>query len=135
MLKKVFQVNYIRFISHYLIQVRDRSKYVCNMYKLHILCFFNDFFFHIYYVVSFSFFSPEERPTFLRRPINQVVLEEEAVEFRCQVQGDPQPTVRWKKDDADLPRGRYVWIPTILGSTRKNPYFLISFQTCDCYFW
>ncbi|GAB5576350.1 roundabout homolog 2 isoform X6 [Prionailurus iriomotensis] len=47
-----------------------------------------------------------ERPTFLRRPINQVVLEEEAVEFRCQVQGDPQPTVRWKKDDADLPRGR-----------------------------
>ncbi|XP_041439293.1 roundabout homolog 2 isoform X3 [Xenopus laevis] len=48
-----------------------------------------------------------ERPTFLRRPINQVVLEDEAVEFRCQVQGDPQPTVRWKKDDADLPRGRY----------------------------
>ncbi|XP_051047711.1 roundabout homolog 2 isoform X9 [Phodopus roborovskii] len=48
-----------------------------------------------------------ERPTFLRRPINQVVLEEEAVEFRCQVQGDPQPTVRWKKDEADLPRGRY----------------------------
>ncbi|XP_019380668.1 PREDICTED: roundabout homolog 2 isoform X3 [Gavialis gangeticus] len=48
-----------------------------------------------------------ERPTFLRRPINQVVLEEEVVEFRCQVQGDPQPTVRWKKDDTDLPRGRY----------------------------
>uniref|UniRef100_A0A8D1LAI8 Roundabout homolog 2 n=1 Tax=Sus scrofa TaxID=9823 RepID=A0A8D1LAI8_PIG len=48
-----------------------------------------------------------ERPTFLRRPINQVVLEEEGVEFRCQVQGDPHPTVRWKKDDADLPRGRY----------------------------
>ncbi|XP_010140244.1 PREDICTED: roundabout homolog 2-like, partial [Buceros rhinoceros silvestris] len=46
-----------------------------------------------------------ERPTFLRRPINQVVLEEEAVDFRCQVQGDPTPTVRWKKDDADLPRG------------------------------
>ncbi|XP_075710602.1 roundabout homolog 2 isoform X11 [Rhinoderma darwinii] len=48
-----------------------------------------------------------ERPTFLRRPINQVILEDEAVEFRCQVQGDPQPTVRWKKDDVDLPRGRY----------------------------
>ncbi|XP_073929011.1 roundabout homolog 2 isoform X13 [Castor canadensis] len=48
-----------------------------------------------------------ERPTFLRRPINQVVLEEEVVEFRCQVQGDPQPTVRWKKDETDLPRGRY----------------------------
>ncbi|XP_071213963.1 roundabout homolog 2-like isoform X3 [Salvelinus alpinus] len=48
-----------------------------------------------------------ERPTFLRRPINQVVLEEEGVEFRCQVQGDPQPNVRWRKDDGDVPRGRY----------------------------
>ncbi|XP_034024258.1 roundabout homolog 2 isoform X2 [Thalassophryne amazonica] len=48
-----------------------------------------------------------ERPTFLRRPINQVVLEEESVEFRCQVQGDPQPNVRWRKDDIDVPRGRY----------------------------
>ncbi|KAL2096078.1 hypothetical protein ACEWY4_008226 [Coilia grayii] len=48
-----------------------------------------------------------ERPTFLRRPINQVVLEEESVEFRCQVQGDPQPSVRWRKDDVDIPRGRY----------------------------
>uniref|UniRef100_A0A672FA99 Roundabout, axon guidance receptor, homolog 2 (Drosophila) n=1 Tax=Salarias fasciatus TaxID=181472 RepID=A0A672FA99_SALFA len=48
-----------------------------------------------------------ERPAFLRRPINQVVLEEETVEFRCQVQGDPQPNVRWRKDDTDVPRGRY----------------------------
>uniref|UniRef100_A0AAZ3RXK8 Roundabout homolog 2-like n=1 Tax=Oncorhynchus tshawytscha TaxID=74940 RepID=A0AAZ3RXK8_ONCTS len=48
-----------------------------------------------------------ERPTFLRRPINQVVLEEEGVEFRCQVQGDPQPNIRWRKDDVDVPRGRY----------------------------
>uniref|UniRef100_A0A4W3K1P2 Roundabout, axon guidance receptor, homolog 2 (Drosophila) n=1 Tax=Callorhinchus milii TaxID=7868 RepID=A0A4W3K1P2_CALMI len=48
-----------------------------------------------------------ERPTFTRRPINQVVLEEEPVEFRCQVQGDPEPTVRWRKDDVDLPRGRF----------------------------
>lgn len=47
-----------------------------------------------------------ERPTFLRRPINQVVLEDEAVEFHCQVQGDPQPNVRWRKDDVDVPRGR-----------------------------
>ncbi|XP_067897397.1 roundabout homolog 2 isoform X6 [Heterodontus francisci] len=48
-----------------------------------------------------------ERPVFIRRPINQVVLEDEAVEFRCQVQGDPQPTVRWRKDDTDVARGRY----------------------------
>uniref|UniRef100_UPI00398F21F7 roundabout homolog 2 isoform X4 n=1 Tax=Pristiophorus japonicus TaxID=55135 RepID=UPI00398F21F7 len=48
-----------------------------------------------------------ERPTFIRRPINQVVLEEEGVEFRCQVQGDPLPTVRWRKDDIDVARGRF----------------------------
>ncbi|XP_067849522.1 roundabout homolog 2 [Heptranchias perlo] len=48
-----------------------------------------------------------ERPAFIRRPINQVVLEDEGVEFRCQVQGDPQPTVRWRKDDTDVARGRY----------------------------
>ncbi|XP_060743892.1 roundabout homolog 2 isoform X3 [Tachysurus vachellii] len=48
-----------------------------------------------------------ERPTFQRRPINQVILEEEAVEFRCQVHGDPQPSVRWRKDDVDVQRGRY----------------------------
>ncbi|XP_062906307.1 roundabout homolog 2 isoform X9 [Mobula hypostoma] len=48
-----------------------------------------------------------ERPTFMKRPINQVVLEDEAVEFRCQLQGDPQPTVRWRKDDTDIARGRY----------------------------
>ncbi|CAL8347692.1 unnamed protein product [Arctogadus glacialis] len=47
-----------------------------------------------------------ERPTFLRRPINQVILEDETVDFRCQVQGDPQPNVRWRKDDVDVPRGR-----------------------------
>ncbi|XP_062870656.1 roundabout homolog 2-like [Trichomycterus rosablanca] len=48
-----------------------------------------------------------ERPTFVRRPVNQVALVDESVEFRCQVQGDPPPTQRWKKDDADIPRGRY----------------------------
>lgn len=40
-----------------------------------------------------------------------MVLEEETVEFRCQVQGDPQPNVRWRKDDIDVPRGRYVLLP------------------------
>ncbi len=59
-----------------------------------------------------------ERPTFLRRPINQVVLEEEAVEFRCQVQGDRQPTVRWKKDEIDIPRGR--WDGDTLAETSAN---------------
>ncbi|XP_062311477.1 roundabout homolog 2-like, partial [Osmerus eperlanus] len=48
-----------------------------------------------------------ERPRFVRRPVNQVVLVEEGVELRCLVQGDPPPTLRWRKDDVDVPRGRY----------------------------
>ncbi|KAL0994173.1 hypothetical protein UPYG_G00118740 [Umbra pygmaea] len=48
-----------------------------------------------------------ERPTFVRRPVNQVVLVEEGVELRCQVQGDPAPSLRWRKDDLDIPRSRY----------------------------
>uniref|UniRef100_A0A674N2K0 Roundabout guidance receptor 2 n=1 Tax=Takifugu rubripes TaxID=31033 RepID=A0A674N2K0_TAKRU len=43
-----------------------------------------------------------ERPVFVQRPVNQVVLVDESLEFRCQVHGDPKPTLRWKKDDVDL---------------------------------
>uniref|UniRef100_A0A669EA61 Roundabout guidance receptor 2 n=1 Tax=Oreochromis niloticus TaxID=8128 RepID=A0A669EA61_ORENI len=48
-----------------------------------------------------------ERPVFVQRPVNQVVLVDESVEFRCQVHGDPPPALRWKKEDVDIPRGRY----------------------------
>ncbi|KAK2879707.1 roundabout homolog 2-like isoform X2 [Channa argus] len=48
-----------------------------------------------------------ERPVFVQRPVNQVVLVDESVEFRCQVHGDPPPTLRWKKEDVDITRGRY----------------------------
>nr|XP_038937336.1 roundabout homolog 3 isoform X7 [Rattus norvegicus]XP_038937337.1 roundabout homolog 3 isoform X7 [Rattus norvegicus] len=48
-----------------------------------------------------------ERPSFLRRPINQVVLADAPVNFLCEVQGDPQPNLRWRKDDGELPTGRY----------------------------
>ncbi|XP_054610116.1 roundabout homolog 1-like isoform X2 [Dunckerocampus dactyliophorus] len=48
-----------------------------------------------------------ERPTFLKRPSSTVVLADGSVEFHCAVQGDPVPTVRWRKEDSDLPRGRY----------------------------
>ncbi|XP_027887634.1 roundabout homolog 2-like isoform X4 [Xiphophorus couchianus] len=48
-----------------------------------------------------------ERPAFMQRPVNQVVLVDESVEFRCQVHGDPPPALHWKKEDVDVPRGRY----------------------------
>ncbi|XP_041864948.1 roundabout homolog 2-like isoform X2 [Melanotaenia boesemani] len=48
-----------------------------------------------------------ERPAFVQRPVNQVVLVDESVDFRCQVHGDPPPALRWKKEDVDIPRGRY----------------------------
>ncbi|XP_067350465.1 roundabout homolog 1-like isoform X1 [Channa argus] len=48
-----------------------------------------------------------ERPTFVKRPSSMVVLADENVEFHCVVQGDPVPTTRWRKDDSDLPKGRF----------------------------
>ncbi|KAL8173785.1 UNVERIFIED_CONTAM: Roundabout 2 [Gekko kuhli] len=47
-----------------------------------------------------------ERPTFIKRPVNQVVLAEDTVNFHCEVQGDPVPTSRWRKEEGELPRGR-----------------------------
>ncbi|KTG04748.1 hypothetical protein cypCar_00002710, partial [Cyprinus carpio] len=47
-----------------------------------------------------------ERPVFIRRPVNQIVLAEETVDFSCEVHGDPAPTVRWNRDEGELPRGR-----------------------------
>uniref|UniRef100_A0A8C7YR22 Roundabout guidance receptor 1 n=1 Tax=Oryzias sinensis TaxID=183150 RepID=A0A8C7YR22_9TELE len=48
-----------------------------------------------------------ERPTFVKRPSSVVVLTDESVEFHCVVQGDPVPIVRWRRDDSDLPKGRF----------------------------
>uniref|UniRef100_A0A8C6TPG1 Roundabout, axon guidance receptor, homolog 1 (Drosophila) n=1 Tax=Neogobius melanostomus TaxID=47308 RepID=A0A8C6TPG1_9GOBI len=48
-----------------------------------------------------------ERPSFVKRPGSQVVLVDQGVEFRCEARGDPVPTVRWRKDDGELPKGRY----------------------------
>uniref|UniRef100_A0A8C4RYH5 Roundabout guidance receptor 1 n=1 Tax=Erpetoichthys calabaricus TaxID=27687 RepID=A0A8C4RYH5_ERPCA len=48
-----------------------------------------------------------ERPNFVKRPGSQVVLVDESVEFRCEARGDPIPTVRWRKEDGDMPKGRF----------------------------
>ncbi|XP_041947127.1 roundabout homolog 3 isoform X2 [Alosa sapidissima] len=47
-----------------------------------------------------------ERPMFVRRPVNQAVLADDTVDFLCEVQGDPTPTIRWRKEEGELPRGR-----------------------------
>uniref|UniRef100_A0A8C4H8X5 Roundabout homolog 2 n=1 Tax=Dicentrarchus labrax TaxID=13489 RepID=A0A8C4H8X5_DICLA len=48
-----------------------------------------------------------ERPVLVRRPVNQVVMEEDTVDFLCEVHGDPAPTVRWRREEGELPRGRF----------------------------
>ncbi|XP_030647958.1 roundabout homolog 1 [Chanos chanos] len=48
-----------------------------------------------------------ERPSFNKRPSSVVVLADESVEFRCEARGDPFPTLRWRKEDGELPKGRY----------------------------
>ncbi|KAG7243172.1 hypothetical protein INR49_016547, partial [Caranx melampygus] len=48
-----------------------------------------------------------ERPVLVRRPVNQLVMEEETVDFLCEVHGNPAPTVRWQREEGELPRGRF----------------------------
>ncbi|TNN01716.1 hypothetical protein fugu_011098 [Takifugu bimaculatus] len=48
-----------------------------------------------------------ERPVLVRRPVNQVVMEDDTVDFQCEVHGDPAPTVRWRREEGELPRGRF----------------------------
>lgn len=43
---------------------------------------------------------------FIRRPVNQIVLAEETVDFLCEVHGDPAPTIRWRREGRELPRTR-----------------------------
>ncbi len=61
----------------------------------------------IYLGIFLGILSPVERPMFVRRPVNQVVLADDTVDFQCEVQGDPTPTIRWRKEEGELPRGRW----------------------------
>uniref|UniRef100_A0A8C6YR97 Roundabout guidance receptor 1 n=1 Tax=Nothoprocta perdicaria TaxID=30464 RepID=A0A8C6YR97_NOTPE len=48
-----------------------------------------------------------ERPSFVKRPSNLAVTVDDSAEFKCEARGDPVPTVRWRKDDGELPKTRY----------------------------
>ncbi|XP_028298710.1 roundabout homolog 2-like, partial [Gouania willdenowi] len=48
-----------------------------------------------------------ERPVFTKHPVNQVVLAEDTVDFFCEVHGDPAPSVQWRREEGELPRGRF----------------------------
>lgn len=50
-----------------------------------------------------------ERPSFVKRPSNLAVTVDDSAEFKCEARGDPVPTVRWRKDDGELPKSRYRW--------------------------
>ncbi|XP_045569678.1 roundabout homolog 3-like [Salmo salar] len=43
---------------------------------------------------------------FVKRPVNQVVLADDTVDFLCEAHGDPAPTIRWRREEGELPRGR-----------------------------
>lgn len=49
-----------------------------------------------------------ERPSFVKRPSNLAVTVDDSAEFKCEARGDPVPTVRWRKDDGELPKSRYT---------------------------
>ena len=43
----------------------------------------------------------------MKRPSNLAVTVDDSAEFKCEARGDPVPTVRWRKDDGELPKSRY----------------------------
>ncbi|XP_053124972.1 roundabout homolog 4 [Hemicordylus capensis] len=50
-----------------------------------------------------------EKPTFTRRPTDVVATLGSTIQFICGIHGDPKPTIKWQKENGDLPSGRYEW--------------------------
>ncbi|CAN8014284.1 unnamed protein product, partial [Ixodes persulcatus] len=46
------------------------------------------------------------KPYFFRVPEDVTTLADETVEFQCKVNGDPKPTVTWRRQDGKMPVGR-----------------------------
>lgn len=44
----------------------------------------------------------------MKRPSNLAITVDDSAEFKCEARGDPVPTVRWRKDDGELPKSRYI---------------------------
>lgn len=65
---------------------------------------------------SVSCLFPLERPSFVKRPSNLAVTVDDSAEFKCEARGDPVPTVRWRKDDGELPKARYSKFHPPLGN-------------------
>lgn len=60
---------------------------------------------------------------------------DQSVEFRCEARGDPVPTVRWRKDDGDLPKGRYCMTQQLVTFHNTMPCSLFVWSTahfCLC---
>ena len=49
-----------------------------------------------------TFFFTIEPPYFVRHPSNQTVLAGQDVLLACQVGGDPQPDIHWRRKDLDI---------------------------------
>ncbi|KAM7322193.1 hypothetical protein ACRRTK_019034 [Alexandromys fortis] len=68
-----------------------------------------------------------ERPSFVKRPSNLAVTVDDSAEFKCEARGDPVPTVRWRKDDGELPKSRLKAFSSgglMLNSTYSVPYLV-----------
>ncbi|XP_075749831.1 protein sax-3 isoform X2 [Rhipicephalus microplus] len=50
--------------------------------------------------------SVHTKPYFIRVPEDVTTLAEESVKFECKVNGDPKPTVTWRRKDEKMPIGR-----------------------------
>lgn len=61
----------------------------------------------------------------MKRPSNLAVTVDDIAEFKCEARGDPVPTVRWRKDDGELPKARYS--PEFFNSS--SLYFCASYHT------
>ncbi|XP_078282906.1 roundabout homolog 1 isoform X3 [Rhinoraja longicauda] len=48
-----------------------------------------------------------EKPSFVQRPSDARVVAGGSVQFSCDARGDPLPRVIWKKENGELPTGRY----------------------------